>query len=336
MQGCNISQTPGISISKLADKENYTAVGEVLNYSLTVINTGNVILDDVVVVDTLADPGSLVCPQGTSFTLQPGEQTVCSATRTVEVNDIVTTEIVNQASVSAVDSAGLDISSDSNEVVVPMLLVAPVATDDAFESPVSAVAVTLDGAVNDSDANADLDVSRLNLIAATATDTDNDGDQDSLIVPGEGTWLVDNASGEVTFTPLAGFTGDPTPILYTVTDATGLVSNEASLTVGYPQTAPIAQDDNEQNTQAPSPTNPTTLNVLADNGSGADSDPENDIDVASVSFVSVDATDSDGDGDNDTLIVPGEGVWVVESNTGSVTFTPEAGFLFEINRWHKL
>jgi hypothetical protein len=66
------------------------------------------------------------------------------------------------------------------------------------------------------------------------------------VVPGEGTWTVDN-SGNVTFTPLPGFNEDPTPILYSVQDTTDLTSNRAYVTVDY---VPIASDDS-------SPGNPT-------------------------------------------------------------------------------
>ncbi|MDX2375180.1 hypothetical protein NJD71_13885, partial [Psychrobacter sp. PP-21] len=43
--------------------------------------------------------------------------------------------------------------------------------------------------------------------------------------------------------PEDGFTADPTPISYSVEDINGLVSNEATVTIDYPQTAPVAQND---------------------------------------------------------------------------------------------
>jgi len=101
--------------------------------------------------------------------------------------------------------------------------------------------VTLPGATDDSDPNGDLLVSTLSLISPQAVDTDGDGDFDELTVAGEGVWTV-AANGEVLFTPVAGFTGDPTPVPYMISDATGLVSNQALLTINYPQTAPVAQD----------------------------------------------------------------------------------------------
>ncbi len=323
----SVSQAPGIDIAKANTETEFTALGDTVNYTLTVTNTGNVVLSNIVVSDPIADASSLTCALPMPFVLQPGAQTTCTATRSAAVIDISATQIVNQASVSSDDPAGNNVSSVSNTVIVQMLRIPPLATDDDFQSPVGAVPITLEGATDDMDTNADLDPTSVNLTGAGATDLDGDGDNDTLVVAGEGTWLVDDATGQVTFTPLPGFTADPTPTTYTVSDATDLVSNEALLSIDYPQSAPVAEDDYKQNTQVESPTNPTTLNVLADNGSGVDSDPENDIDVQSVNFVSAAAVDSDDDGDNDTLVVAGEGTWVIDNASANVTFTPEAGFL---------
>lgn len=54
---------------------------------------------------------------------------------------------------------------------------------------------------------------------------------DSLSVPGERTWIVDSSTGAVTFTPVAGFTGVPNPVTYTVADIAGKVSAPASNTL---------------------------------------------------------------------------------------------------------
>jgi hypothetical protein len=40
-------------------------------------------------------------------------------------------------------------------------------------------------------------------------------------------------TGDITFTPQSGFTGDPTPISYTVEDAEGNTSNPATVTITY-------------------------------------------------------------------------------------------------------
>jgi len=322
-----VSQQPEITITKASQAENFTAVGDLVNYSFNVTNSGNVLLSDIEISDPIVDQGTISCVLAIPFSLAPGQQTTCEATRTVTEDNVSATQIVNTASITAMDTADNAVDAISNSVTVPLLKIPPVATDDAYESPISAVPVTLAGAVDDTDPNGDLDPSTVNLTAPGAVDLDGDGDNDSLVVTGEGTWLVEDVSGEVIFTPEPGFTADPTPTTYSVSDATELVSNTALLSVDYPQTAPVAKDDYKENTNVESPSNPTVVNVLADNGNGVDSDPENDIDISSVTLVDPAAIDSDGDGDNDTLVVAGQGTWVVNNGTGEVTFTPQAGFL---------
>ncbi|MDI9469171.1 MAG: LPXTG cell wall anchor domain-containing protein, partial [Bacillota bacterium] len=48
-----VTQNPGMKITKEANKEKFTAVDEVITYTITVKNTGNVTLEGVVVTDTL-------------------------------------------------------------------------------------------------------------------------------------------------------------------------------------------------------------------------------------------------------------------------------------------
>ena len=323
----SVSQQPSIDIVKTSQTENYTTVGDLVKYLFSVTNNGNVLLNDIEVNDPIVDAGSISCVAPIPFSLAPAQQTTCEATLTVSAAEISATQVLNTASASGTDPTGMLVGSDSNTVIVPLLAIPPTATDNVLESPISAVPVTLAGAVDDSDSNDDLDPSTVNLSVSGAVDLDGDGDNDRLVMLGEGTWLVDDVTGEVTFTPEPGFTGDPTPISYTVTDATGLVSNTALLSIDYPQSAPVAQNDIKKNTEVASPTNPTVVNVLADNGSGVDSDPDNDIDVSSLAFVDPAASDSDGDGDNDTLVVPTQGIWAVDNVTANVTFTPLLGFL---------
>jgi hypothetical protein len=49
-------------------------------------------------------------------------------------------------------------------------------------------------------------------------------------VPNEGSWQV-GSDGAVVFTPASGFSGSPTVVSYTVSDATGLTSAAATITV---------------------------------------------------------------------------------------------------------
>ncbi|SFJ71403.1 DUF7507 domain-containing protein, partial [Jannaschia pohangensis] len=120
------------------------------------------------------------------------------------------------------------------------------AGDDLTES------VTVAGvpvAVNDSQDN--LTVGDVATVPVTVNDSGNNGfpggalDPDSvrlvdaggapvtqLVVPGEGTWDA-LPGGEIRFTPEPGFTGDPTPVTYTVADLNGSRSNPATVTLDY-------------------------------------------------------------------------------------------------------
>ncbi|MEJ6490645.1 LPXTG cell wall anchor domain-containing protein, partial [Leucobacter sp. USCH14] len=53
-----------------------------------------------------------------------------------------------------------------------------------------------------------------------------------LVVPGEGTWTVDPVTGAIIFVPEDGFTGNPTPITYQVSDTEGN-DTRATVTITY-------------------------------------------------------------------------------------------------------
>jgi len=141
--------------------------------------------------------------------------------------------------------------------------------------------------------------------------TSNPGDP--LVVPGEGTWTVDPVNGSITFIPESGFTGDPTPIMYTATDTNGNPVVPASVTVNYTQQL---NDDSQSGISG----GPVSLDIISN---------DDDINASSISFdetsVGGVGTDTDGDGDIDKVVAAGEGIWTVNAN-GQVTFTPEAGF----------
>ena len=69
-------------------------------------------------------------------------------------------------------------------------------------------------------------------------------DGKELVVPGEGTWTVD-PDGSITFTPEQGFTGDPTPITYRVSDTGDLASNNAIVTITYVDPVSVVLTEDE-------------------------------------------------------------------------------------------
>ncbi|WP_189644662.1 DUF7507 domain-containing protein [Luteimonas gilva] len=83
--------------------------------------------------------------------------------------------------------------------------------------------VTIPVLANDSDPDGNLDPTTVVIVGAP-------GNGKSLVVPGQGAWTV-NPDGSITFTPEPGFAGQATPIQYTVSDTTGLVSNPSTVNV---------------------------------------------------------------------------------------------------------
>ncbi|MFI6643925.1 Ig-like domain-containing protein [Streptomyces sp. NPDC050504] len=174
----------------------------------------------------------------------------------------------------------------------------PEATDDESlnNEPGSTVKVPVLG--ND---KGDLDPSTVRIVDPKSGDPVSE-----LKVPGEGTWTVDPSTGDITFVPEDGFTGNPTPIDYQVADKAGN-ETKAKVTVTY---KPEATDDESLNNE---PGTAVKVPVLGND--------KGDLDPTSVRIVDP----KSGDPVNE-LKVPGEGTWTVDPNTGDITFTPEDGF----------
>ncbi|MEO0340865.1 MAG: hypothetical protein AAF242_16850, partial [Bacteroidota bacterium] len=62
-------------------------------------------------------------------------------------------------------------------------------------------------------------------------DQSTNGTQTTLNVTNEGSWSYNTNNGELTFTPLATFGGDPTPLVYTLIEGAG--SDNATVTLDY-------------------------------------------------------------------------------------------------------
>ena len=113
------TQTPALTTVKSSTTTNYATVGEMISYTITVTNTGNVTVTGVVVSDPLADPGSIVCAPATPLTLLPGQSTTCTAIHTVTQADIDAGSVVNTATAAGTDPGGNPVTDPSNPVTVP-------------------------------------------------------------------------------------------------------------------------------------------------------------------------------------------------------------------------
>ncbi|MDP4269981.1 MAG: T9SS type A sorting domain-containing protein, partial [Bacteroidota bacterium] len=156
--------------------------------------------------------------------------------------------------------------------------------------------------------------STVKLLVPLRANVSTDGN--TVYVHTEGNWVYNNNNGTLTFTPNSGFTGDPTPIEYTITEnSTSFTSAPATVTVTY-TTHPTAVADTIPVVSGSA----TTLNILAN-------DKKSNGNTPSASEVTVPLIDKYGiiqTGSSITVI--GEGTWAYDSNTGTLTFSPESGF----------
>jgi len=143
----------------------------------------------------------------------------------------------------------------------------------------------------------------------------------SVTVTGEGTWTYDSTTGILTFSPLNGFTGNPTPIEYTITDLnTGLTSQPATVNVEYDAaaTAPVADDDSSTGNTIGAD---ATIDILDGDtlGDGTAVTPA-DVNIT-LQVPTNGALNTDG-----SVTVAGEGTWSYDGTTGILTFSPLSGF----------
>lgn len=113
--------------------------------------------------------------------------------------------------------------SDDNEYTE----ISPIAADDTVSSTLTN-AVTIYVLLNDTTGGVPV-ATTVSIIGGT--DTDSNGTLDKLDIANEGIWTVNSSTGSITFTPVANYVGNPTPIAYTVKNSQGNASNEAIVTI---------------------------------------------------------------------------------------------------------
>ena len=93
------AQAANFTVVKAANAATYNAVGDVLRYTITVRNTGNVTLTGVTIADPLTDDES--CPQNT---LAAGDTMTCTASYTVTQTDLDNGSITNTATIDTIET----------------------------------------------------------------------------------------------------------------------------------------------------------------------------------------------------------------------------------------
>src|SRR5437867_2070052 len=105
----NFPQFPILTLAKSANPTTYSAVGQVITYTYTITNGGNMTLDGPFSVSDDKQP-TVSCPTGS---LAPGASITCTSLHTITQDDINAGSIDNTASAS-----GSDVTSNSVTVTV--------------------------------------------------------------------------------------------------------------------------------------------------------------------------------------------------------------------------
>jgi len=110
-------QAPALHLVKNAAEASYSAVGDVLHYTYTLTNSGNVTLSTPYAVTD--DKTTVTCPSAPT-TLAPGVSVDCTATYTVTQADLDAGSVTNHATATAV-FGGQSVTSNEDEATVPAI-----------------------------------------------------------------------------------------------------------------------------------------------------------------------------------------------------------------------
>jgi gliding motility-associated-like protein/uncharacterized repeat protein (TIGR01451 family) len=213
-------QLPELEIVKSTNAVDYVHAGEVITYTLTITNTGNVTITGI----TVSDPNAttITCT-GAPYTLRPGQTATCTATHLVTLADVLAGEISNTATVTGTAPSTDPVSDNSNTVTIPLRNLPP-----SINCPVPVIAST-------SQSTCDA------LITGTeAVFSDPNDNVDRL------TWTMTGAT--VATSPATGinqltshtFNRGVTTVTYTVTDALGLSASCSFTVTVNDNTPPVA------------------------------------------------------------------------------------------------
>jgi uncharacterized repeat protein (TIGR01451 family) len=108
------NQTPSIEVVKSASPQTYSTVGQLITYSFTVTNTGNVTLSNVSVSDPL--PGlSSITPA--PVTLAPNQSQVFTATYTITQTNLNNGSVLNTATATGTPPTGPNVTDTDDETI---------------------------------------------------------------------------------------------------------------------------------------------------------------------------------------------------------------------------
>jgi uncharacterized repeat protein (TIGR01451 family) len=287
-----IVQNPDILVTLSADPTSVDEAGDVIDYTLTVDNTGNLTLTGITLFDTPDYVWTLAGDTDLDGNLEVDEIWVYSTSYTVTQADINAGDPISLQTDVDSDQTGLE----TDEVDVPIVDAIPVAVGDSYDMHWSdgGLNVTADTGVlaNDSETN-------LNPLTAE-------------LVTGAVNGVVDlEVDGSFSYTPTTGYYGPSDSFTYRAFDGLDY-SEPATVTINFTNTLPAGLAD-EYSTQVNLTLSVNASNGLLHNDADADGDP------ITVELV---AGPAPSEGSLDVLNPNGSFTFIPASGfTGDVTFT---------------
>jgi len=208
---------------KTADPQFYSSVGDIITYTFTATNTGNLTLTDVVINDPLTGTVDVLM---TPSTLAPGESATASATYTITQADMDAGQVTNIATVTGYDPDDNPVEDQDDEIVV---------------DPSPDAAIRLEKTANP------LVFTGVNEVISYTFTVTNTGDVTltNVVIDDPLTGSVDLPVTPSTLSPGASGTATAT---YTITQAdvnAGIVTNTATATGYDPSDNPVEDTDDE-------------------------------------------------------------------------------------------
>ncbi|MBN9229212.1 MAG: hypothetical protein J0I93_00050, partial [Legionella sp.] len=256
--------TPQITLTKEALSGTYNAVGNIINYTLTVTNTGNVTITNLLVTDNNADAGSI--SPATIAILGAGQHTTVSATHTITQADLNNGFVHNLATVTGQDPVGGTVTDESEDPTNPAQ-----PGDNGYDpscpkctvTPLTqnpAIALVKTAVFNDTNADTFAQVGETITYTFTVTNTGN-VTINGLVINDTQIGLTNAAVTPATLAPGATGTATATYVLTQTDINAGQISNTAIATGTTPQGGTVhdtsgTSTTNDTPTVTPLPQNP--------------------------------------------------------------------------------
>lgn len=216
----------------------------------------------------------------------------------------------DEASLST--ATGLAMAGEVEDYALEVTLAEPNAVPDSITTEQNTPSTPLQPASNDSPnavTSSALQPSTIRLLDGSTPVTS--------LATADGTFAVDPATGEVTFTPTPGYGGTTAAVTYRITDANNL-SATSTITATVTPVSPTAQPDSGSASQGDT----VTIDAPDNDQAGNVATP---LDRSSVQLIVGPSGGTVSNGGK-TLTVPGVGTFSA-SDTGVVTFAPLASFV---------